>query len=590
MRRSAVLLIVSATILAVCALPRRAAAGGLEYVGAGATALGRGGAVTARADDPMVLAYNPAGLAELRGSQLLFDLNLASMQACVDPIGFYGWGNYGGGHGVRLTDSRTGERQLLNLGDPTKLGAAEKRYYTQPYDTVCMQQHTVPIPQLIATMRVSDKLGIGFGMVFPAATPQGQWGGDNGLIRDAQGQLRPAATRYMLMNTATLGLFPTLGFGYRLSKALRIGGAFEWGMVWVDTTTMASMASGTDLTSDIIAHVRGRDLFIPGFTGSVHLVPNDSLDIVAAFKYQDAVHASGALDLTTSEFSAAGRRYVNRDLVVNSINQNMPWKLRVGARYSERLAPRPDGTGKGQRGMFLKEALHDALQDERWDVELDAEYQINSRNQFQEIDYKPGQQVNFLAADGSPGTPAVFPDPSQINTKIQKRWKDQISLRAGGTYNILPGFFAVSAGAHYENRGVDPAYMQIDYWPLQRLGLHAGVTLRVARSTDIVFSYAHIFQETLVVGAPDQLDAHTIYTNYVAGQPITNIDRTVGTQLSRTDKLPLAIEKNPGHIDGSARLTQVVTKTSGDQPPWIVNSGTYRSGLDILAIGVHTHF
>jgi long-chain fatty acid transport protein len=66
--------------------------GGIEYAGAGAQALGRAGAVAARADDPMVLMYNPAGLVELRGSQLMMGANLAFMKACVDPIGYYGWG------------------------------------------------------------------------------------------------------------------------------------------------------------------------------------------------------------------------------------------------------------------------------------------------------------------------------------------------------------------------------------------------------------------------------------------------------------------------------------------------------------------
>src|SRR4051794_17997039 len=83
-------------------------AGGLEYTGGqGAQALGRGGAVTARADDPMVLAYNPAGLAELRGTQFLFNANLALMSACMEPIGYYGWGVYSGGRASILTDPDT---------------------------------------------------------------------------------------------------------------------------------------------------------------------------------------------------------------------------------------------------------------------------------------------------------------------------------------------------------------------------------------------------------------------------------------------------------------------------------------------------
>src|SRR3954468_22065663 len=97
-----------------------AQAGGLEYAGAGSQALGRGGAVTARADDPMVLAYNPAGLAELRGTQFLFNANLALMSACMEPIGYYGGGVYSGGRASILTDPDTGKQQtvLANGQDP----------------------------------------------------------------------------------------------------------------------------------------------------------------------------------------------------------------------------------------------------------------------------------------------------------------------------------------------------------------------------------------------------------------------------------------------------------------------------------------
>src|SRR3954451_24182393 len=122
----------------VSVLASKAAAGGLEYAGAGAQALGRGGAVVARADDPMVLANNPAGLAELRGNQLMLDMNFALMNACVDPIGYYGWGVYGGGTPIRIPNPNGGDPLMVPLGMP---GAAADAYYKDPLDTVCMNQN-----------------------------------------------------------------------------------------------------------------------------------------------------------------------------------------------------------------------------------------------------------------------------------------------------------------------------------------------------------------------------------------------------------------------------------------------------------------
>ena len=61
--------------------------------------MARGGATLAKAEDANVLSHNPAGLAELRGSMMMGDLNVTMMDACVEPIGYYGWGIYGGGSG-----------------------------------------------------------------------------------------------------------------------------------------------------------------------------------------------------------------------------------------------------------------------------------------------------------------------------------------------------------------------------------------------------------------------------------------------------------------------------------------------------------
>src|SRR6188508_858327 len=93
--------------LVLAASASRVQAGGLEYTGQGAQGLARGGAVTARAEDPMVLAYNPAGLAELRGSQFMINLNLPLFHACVDSFGYYGWGAYLGGRPTDLYDYKT---------------------------------------------------------------------------------------------------------------------------------------------------------------------------------------------------------------------------------------------------------------------------------------------------------------------------------------------------------------------------------------------------------------------------------------------------------------------------------------------------
>ena len=576
---------------AVLLVAPRASAGGLEYTGAGAQALGRGGAVTARADDPMVLMYNPAGLAELRGNQLMIGANLSLMSACVDPIGYYGWGAYNGGLPSRFVDPQTGESLTLNLGSSNE--GPEGAYYKQPLDTVCASKSITPVPQVGVTARLTERLGVGFGFMFPSVTPPARWGGDTGVIHTAQG-LRPAATRYMQINSGTLGIFPTAGFGFRLAKWLRIGGAFEWGMINVDNLNMAGVSAGTTPACDILARVKAVDWFIPAFTGSIHLVPFDNLDIVAAFRYQGDLHAKGTIDLTTGVFDPT-KNVLTKSNVVTDVEQKMPWKLRGGIRYASRLAPRPTGTGQDEPSWSLNKRIHDALEDERWDLEFDIEYQMNSRNQDQYIRYTPGQTADFIIASTGMMTSAEFPSAGRDYTQIPKRWKNQISVRAGGTYNVLPGFFGISAGAHYENRGIDPAYMQLDYWPVSRVGLHFGVIMRVSRSIDLLASYAHMFDETIVVAAPEHADGMAISAAYAAAgnnsDAIRNIDKRVGVAASRSQPAAVLEETNkPANPDATARLAQNVTKSPNGTPPFIINSGTYRSHIDVFAVGLNAHF
>jgi hypothetical protein len=172
----------------------------------------------------------------------------------------------------------------------------------------------------------------------------------------------------------------------------------------------------------------------------------------------------------------------------------MPWKLRAGIRYADRFAPRPVGTGRWEADASSPDRVHDPLQDERWDLELDVEYQMTDRNDAQRLVYEPGQFVEFenLAGD-------ISTSDAPTETTIEKRWQNQIVARLGSTYTVMPGKVGVSAGAHYETRGLDADYMQIDFWPLRRIGLHGGVIVRVAKQIDFVFAYAHIIQETLRV-------------------------------------------------------------------------------------------
>src|SRR5947199_10365204 len=86
-----------AIVLAVLGSPAAAFAGGFELPGNGPEALGRGAAFTAKADSPLALDYNVAGLAKQRGTKLLFDGNLVIQDYEFTRAGSYPVENGPGG-------------------------------------------------------------------------------------------------------------------------------------------------------------------------------------------------------------------------------------------------------------------------------------------------------------------------------------------------------------------------------------------------------------------------------------------------------------------------------------------------------------
>jgi hypothetical protein len=133
--------------------------------------------------------------------------------------------------------------------------------------------------------------------------------------------------------------------------------------------------------------------------------------------------------------------------------------------------------------------------------------------------------------------------------------------------------------------------MQIDFWPVSRVGLHTGIILRVAKRIDFLVSYAHIFQETITVSAP----FHALRSDIGAARNVTgsaeNIDKTVGVLLDRAGTgQEVLVEEPPASADGEARLEQNLSRSPLEQPPYITNSGTYRSNFDVLGVGLNIHF
>lgn len=152
----------------------------------------------------------------------------------------------------------------------------------------------------------------------------------------------------MQLQSNNIGVFPTLGAGFRLMDEIRLGLALQWGLIGFDLRSMTVSGGGTSPAHDIVLHLHGDDLFVPAFTVSTHIVPVDALDVVVAFKWQDKVEGDAELELTTGIFDPALVTHTNDILDVSSVRHYMPWKLAGGIRYAQRRASRPKGTGRDE--------------------------------------------------------------------------------------------------------------------------------------------------------------------------------------------------------------------------------------------------
>lgn len=114
---------------------------------------------------------------------------------------------------------------------------------------------------------------------------------------------------------------------------------------------------------------------------------------------------------------------------------------------------------------------------ERFDLELNVVYEAWSmmKSYVVELD-----GVIAFAAQEAP------------DVTIEKRWKDTLSVRLGGTYN-LDAPLSLSAGAFYETGAVPEVYTHLDFPSFDRLGLSAGASGTVGNLTWTV-AYSHIFQ------------------------------------------------------------------------------------------------
>lgn len=600
------------TALALALIPQAAHAGGTEFPADGVRGLGRGGTGMTRADDPNVMLRNPALLADLWDDQAMLGAHLLIVDSCFQPTGGYGWDVIGRDVG----DFGEGPVYINNQpGDTDLEGNPINGYVNEPYPKVCYQGPAPFYPHTALTMKLADDLGVGVGFFPPELASLGQWGDRDGTIDTPNGR-RPNPLRYLRSHLNVSYFSALAGVGYRLADWIRIGAGFQWQLAVFQARTWSLRTSFRDPSADVRTDAFGRDLFIPGVIASVHLVPIDPLDVAVGFKWSDRVSGKGKLDLTAGALGAGevfhyldtkGIEQTVAPVALPRTTHNQPgrienppiWvpQLSLGVRYADRLVPRSEDRRKALQ--LAGGAVEDSMATERWDIEAVAIVYFNSvydNTDFYNQDARvlldsvnaDGSISNIVSRIGeclesgpSPAPGVEGPCMSERRVRTRYHGNDQISLRLGGDYNVIPGVLALRGGGSMETDGQDVEYTNPLNYMLRRYGLHAGLTWRIAGKTDVSIAFAHFFQRNVRLQVNDSMKDYpqryrTADYHFAPG---------LGEEAAAGQDIP------EGDFDGVAKIeapyTPPGTKEDG---PFFINAGSYTYHLDVVSLAFTQHF
>ncbi|MDH3624531.1 MAG: hypothetical protein OEQ49_11710 [Myxococcales bacterium] len=479
-------------------LPVVASAGGYEFPGGDARALGRGSTGFARADDPIMAFLNPAALGSMP-NQLVLGNDLIFQKSCVDRTGTYDPGYVGGQTNVEHPEVCTGK----DIPDRMTL-----------------------LPLIAFSVRFGKRVAMLLGLDAPYATRRMLWEEGPRIDEDGREQpgfypapdgvttpdgLVPSPLRYLLVKDDVILLHVTYGIGVKLTDWLQIGAGFGWGFSKVRFTNYTRfLQEGEDPAGDQPTTATVTDWFVPRVIGSIHFIPHDRVDIVFGVRWDDDVKASGNTVAQTP--LGEGRSSV-------SYTAQRPMWFNFGIRYAHRTAPRSS--------LDDGDATDDPMKNETFDIEANVIYERNS----------VVTDALFLSGDISIFTNPDDPEPSTVipafenPIRVPHHWKDQVSVRVGGDWNVIPGQLALRLGGSYETLGFRDGFAFIDYLPLQRFGVHVGLSGRFGR-TELTLGYAHFFTSTynepngqhpqIVIGLDGPVDGVTTFTN--SGTYKTHVD------------------------------------------------------------------
>ncbi|MBP7126417.1 outer membrane protein transport protein [Myxococcota bacterium] len=450
MKRNAALL----WFLGLLACPSGALAAGFEYGPQGVHALGRGGAFTAGADDPSAIWWNPAALARMRGTRLMYNHTLSDLSLSFE----------------RLPARRCKGGPSQDPCDPDP--AYNNGTGEVSFPVIHQQQGFFPMG---ISLGLTSDFGLkdwafGLGLSGPAAFGKVSYPN----TAPASGQTEPAvsASRYSVTDLDAMLAFVSLSAAYKYQQWFGVGITLQyvtvpWVRYSVDIVGPAAAVNQNDPAKNL--NDLRVDLDVADWAGVSGIAgfwvrPLPQLELAMAARVAPIpVRAKGDLTISGTQNSIYARSAPVK--VPGRLSFDYPVDLRAALRF---VWP------QGDREVF--------------DVELDYAWEQWSVQDAFRIRFDQQEVEAF-------GTSLLLK-----SLELPRNLKDTHSLRLGGTWNALPRHLWVSLGGWWESGAQPKAYTAIDLPSWDRFGLGFGVR-GAWRGIEVGISYGHVFQLSRTVEA-----------------------------------------------------------------------------------------
>ncbi len=393
------------------------------------------------------------------------------------------------------------------------------------YPTVCNEAGPLLVPQLGMSIPIGERFGIAFGVLPPAgATSQLEFGHPTTGTIDVDGQQIASPSRYANVVTDNTGLFPTVAFSASLHDRLRAGLSFGSGVFMIQSISFTAGIPGAGPTLDTRNALAGVDYFVPKITFAVDAEPFDGFSVASITSYTADLNADASLFLS----GTTGGGFTHR-VDGATVNQPFGWETNLALRYAH----------------------------PRFDFEVDLIYQGHARTERTTVDIPDDAMIPIdVSIDGVVlgGLPDV--------RYVERGWKNQLVIRAGGDAVIAPDVFWLRAGFSHETNGNDNGTTSVENFLAPRTAVHVGASVQVHRAVQLTLGYSRVFQPDVFVdpanarveqpvGArPPPLDDpnRTIYVNggnYRGGMHVIAFGVTVEPAPRRREEPDVELETSP---------------------------------------------